>query len=190
MTLRSSKPFGKRSVLSSILPLVLFGWLFFEPSATFGAEKAQSAANALTIYHAPSNNEEVLIFWFAPPAVPESIEGSFELRSFLNRYVVIGFNHITLSESGAVEIKRQGDPDLFTEDGTELALIPENTMPKELLDALKLIREKFSSSFNGAGKSMRWLLHERSGVRACDIGELTIRYLDEVFYIATPVSGC
>ncbi|HYW33728.1 MAG TPA: hypothetical protein VE872_01115 [Candidatus Bathyarchaeia archaeon] len=152
----------------------------WKPSATALAQ------DYLTILHNRSQYEVIMLMWIAPPMV----QGSADIRSALDDYILMAVAHAHLSASGVISYEAINALKAVDADGRPLTLLTGDSIPPVVAGILAGEESLFRRSLGPMGRGVQWFVFHAGNVHACTRGGLYVPYAGETYSYMTPIPGC
>ena len=135
-----------------------------------------------------SKHELVVIFWLAPPLVPEK-ENSGNAREVLRRNLVIGVAHADISHGAQFSFREIGPPAITTDIGF-LAPIRDEDISPVAQGGMATVKAIFTQALGKLGAGTKWFVFDGRTIDSCGPGQFWVEYDDEQYDYKTPIPGC
>jgi hypothetical protein len=133
------------------------------------------------------NHELVQVFWMTWPMTASS---SQTMRQLLDHYIILGLSHGQLDPGGKMIFEKTESAQATSLDGTALKSIAVDSYPPAVAGAVSAMGSFMRQSMGAMGEGMTFMVFESGNVRACEKGQLSVRYAGETYIYDTPIPGC
>jgi len=173
-------------IFTLVLMLVLSG---AADARRWNANPTDLAMEYTQIIDQRSQNEIVVLMWFAPEMVEDSAENK-TMQAILREYTVIAAVQTVISPLGKFTFSNTEEVILLTGDNRELKSIPEDDRPPVVAGAVNIMGSIMAQGLGAMGEGMTWYVFADSGVDSCGGGEFWILFAGEKYDYQTPIPGC
>ena len=164
----------------------------------------EQAQDYVHIMDGRSSDEFVSVQWLVPPAMSNSPE----LKTLLDKYVIVGVAHFFMSKTATAQPSPATTLEAQDGKGNRLTSVPEEKLPADILIFIDKLNDRIRNAPgpteqelaqmpDGAARvialmrgAMRFFVFENGGVHACEKGRLVIPYEGENYTFDTPIPGC
>lgn len=143
------------------------------------------AEDYLEIIDTQQEGRVVVVFWFAPPMMGETIDTA----TVLDKYVIVGAVIGHMRSSGLVFDPIEALP-ATNEAGTLLKPVPDDQLSADASGFLFAMKGLMKQSIGAMGEGMRFFVFENGDVHACKKGRLSVPIDGVVYTYDTPIPGC
>jgi hypothetical protein len=146
-----------------------------------------AAQDYLLIEDQRAANDIVLIWWLAPPMLPEAAAVAGKI---LDQYFVLGVVHGHVAADGRMTFDAtDAPPTAMGSDGQPMKLIAKADMSPGIVALTAGLQASLGQALGPMGNGIQW--NTFSGqVRACSKGRASVSFAGETYTYDTPVPGC
>jgi hypothetical protein len=133
------------------------------------------------------NRDLVTILWMTWP-----MTGSVSpmVQQLLDKYIILGVAHGQIDPGGKMIFDKEESAQASGQDGAQFKVMDESNYPPAVAGAVVTMGGFMRQSLGAMGEGMKFLVFEGASVRACEKGQLSVRYAGETYTYDTPIPGC
>ncbi len=148
-----------------------------------------AAQDYLQIEHNLSDEEQVMIFWFAPEFFEDTDENRF-IRDMFQEYMLVAIVHWSMSNLGVFKFENPAEVTVELGNSESLTPLPQESLPPLVTVLILYLEKVVASGLGKMGEGMKFFVFDGTQFDRCAEGVLWINYLRERYDYQTPLLGC
>lgn len=177
--------------LTAIAALVFLGLHVvgaqYAQARAWGTNPQAQAVDYSEITDARPNGHTRILFWLSAPTVPPANAAA---RQIFDRYVIIAAAESVLRADGTTDFLPVGSLQAWGADHKHLTELHEGDLPPTMQGMITGLRAASEQSLGVAGSGLHWFTFAAGSVKACDEGQLSVRFDGDTYVYDTPIPGC
>ncbi len=149
----------------------------------------ESAQDYLQIEHGLSDQEGVIIFWFAPEYFEDADENRV-IRKMTQEYMLVVIIHFSISDFGVWTFENPAEITVELVNTEPLTPLPQERLPPLVTTMTEFLKKIIASGIGKMGEGMKIFVFDGTRFDRCAEGALWVAYLHERYEYQTPIPGC